>query len=344
MKMNVCVCGGGNLGHVVAGFLAARTCVGAVSVLTNRPEKWSRQITVTDSETGSVTTSSISSVSSDPSEVIPLADVVILTLPSYCMADEMKRVKPFLKKEAYVGGIFSSTGFFFEGLKIFGHDVRMWGFQRVPFIARLKEYGRSAELLGHKSLLKIAVENCEDEAKHRFRAWVEEAFATPTELLGGYLEASISNSNPLLHTARLYTLCRSLGKGVWSGKVPLFYEDWTIEAAQLYIDMDEELFALIDKLPVDKDFLQRVLPYYESTDAASLCSKISSIASFKGITTPAVEVSAKCFRPDFKHRYFVEDFGYGLRYIWQLAQEYNVGTPNINKVYEWGRACIANNE
>ena len=34
--------------------------------------------------------------------------------------------------------------------------------------------------------------------------------------------------------------------------------------------------------------------------------------------------------------YFTEDFPYGLKYIWQLAQENKIECPYINKVYEWG--------
>ena len=42
----VCICGGGNLGHVVTGFLAANgDC--DVSLLTRHPERWQHQLEIT---------------------------------------------------------------------------------------------------------------------------------------------------------------------------------------------------------------------------------------------------------------------------------------------------------
>ena len=40
--------------------------------------------------------------------------------------------------------------------------------------------------------------------------------------------------------------------------------------------------------------------------------------------------------PDFKSRYFTEDFPYGLKYIWQLARDHDIPTPVIDEVYQWG--------
>ena len=36
----------------------------------------------------------------------------------------------------------------------------------------------------------------------------------------------------------------------------------------------------------------------------------------------------------------IEDFPYGLKYIWQLAHEKGISCPNIDKVYEWGMSKI----
>ena len=41
--MKICICGGGNLGHVVAGFVAAQGQY-EVCVLTRQPERWSQNI------------------------------------------------------------------------------------------------------------------------------------------------------------------------------------------------------------------------------------------------------------------------------------------------------------
>ena len=104
--------------------------------------------------------------------------------------------------------------------------------------------------------------------------------------------------------------------------------------------MDDEFMMLLDKLPVEKESIPRLLDYYESYDAASLTHKISNIAAFQTITSPMKEVEGGWI-PDFESRYFTEDFPYGLRFIKELAQEYNIDTPTIDKVYNWGMERIA---
>lgn len=150
-----------------------------------------------------------------------------------------------------------------------------------------------------------------------------------------YLEVSITNSNPILHTSRLYTLFAEWDKEKRIDDNILFYEDWDEDSADLLIKMDEELFRIIDHLPVNKDFIPSILDYYECHDALSLKNRLSSIESFKGIKSP-MKQDYKGWYPDYSSRYFTEDFGYSLRFIWELAKKYSVDTPYINMVYEWG--------
>lgn len=331
MMRGICICGGGSLGHVVAGYLAATKPV-KVNVLTQRPERWSREIVV-DTPDGKVLHGGLSVVSSDPAESLSGVDVVLLCLPGFAIRDELIKIRPYLNKDTYVGSVFSSTGFFFEAMKLLDEDIPLWGFQRVPFIARTEEYGHSAHLLGYKSAHNIAVERCDD--KEGFRALIESLFDAPVTLLRNYYEASLTNSNPLLHTSRLYTMFGGENEGRVFPRMILFYEEWTVEAAQLLIDMDEEFFTILRYLPVSEGYLPRILDYYESHDAESLARKLSSIQGFKGITSPMTE-TAEGWVPDFASRYFTEDFPYGLRYIWELAHQLNIDVPYIDKVYNWG--------
>lgn len=331
MMRGICICGGGSLGHVVAGYLAATKPV-KVNVLTQRPERWSREIVV-DTPDGKVLHCGLNVVSSDPAEALSGVDVVLLCLPGFAIRDELIKIRPYLNKDTYVGSVFSSTGFFFEAMKLLGEDIPLWGFQRVPFIARTEEYGHSAHLLGYKSAHNIAVERCDD--KEGFRALIESLFDAPVTLLSNYYEASLTNSNPLLHTSRLYTMFGGENEGRVFPRMILFYEEWTVEAAQLLIDMDEEFFTILRYLPVSEGYLPRILDYYESHDAESLARKLSSIQGFKGISSPMRETT-EGWVPDFASRYFTEDFPYGLRYIWELAHQLNIDVPYIDKVYNWG--------
>jgi len=188
---NVCLCGGGSLSHVVAGWLAREGY--GVSVFTRSPERWDRNLTIHTPEGGF--TVPLKAVSADPAEVIADADVVLLTVPGYGNRDILTAIKPWLKKGCFVGGVFCSSGFFFEAMEMLPETVKLWGFQRVPFISRVDEYGHSAYLLGYRPEFRIAVERAVEEDKEAFRLWVEKAFGSKTVLLNNYLEASITNSN-----------------------------------------------------------------------------------------------------------------------------------------------------
>lgn len=327
----ICICGGGSLGHVIAGYLSAKKDL-EVNILTQRPQLWKHELQISTPE-GDTLCGKLNTVSNKPEEALHKVDIVLLCLPGYAIKSELLKIKPYVNERTYVGTVFSSTGFFFEALEILDNDVPLWGFQRVPFIARTNVYGESAHLLGYKTSHNIAVEHCED--KERFRSQIEKLFDAPVHLLNNYYEASFTNSNPILHPSRLYTLFKDWNKNVYYDHQFLFYEEWTNEASELLITLDKELFSVLAKLPVAPDFLMPILPYYESTDAESLTRKIRSINGFKGITTPMI-FSEKGWQPDLNSRYFREDFMHGLRYIHQEAHRLGIEVPMIDKVYNWG--------
>lgn len=325
----VCICGGGSLGHVCAGVLSAHDDV-TVNILTQRPENWSQSIQVKDLN-GKMYFGNLNVVSDKPECALKDCDVVLLCLPGFAIEGTLRNIKEYTRNSV-VGSIVCSTGFFFAAHRVLGTEAKLFGFQRVPYIARVVEYGRSANLLGYKPQLAIATENIDDT--ENFRQLVEKLWMTPTRLLDSYYEVSLTNSNPILHTGRLYTMWKD-----WNGEIYdhciLFYKEWTIEASQLLIDMDVEFMHLLSKLPVSKGAIPSLLEYYECYDAESLTRKISSIAAFQTITAPMIAVE-NGWIPDFKSRYFTEDYPYGLKIIVDLAKKYGVECPNMSKVFEWG--------
>ncbi len=331
---NICICGGGNLGHVVGGYLAAKPNT-KVSLLTGHPRLWAKQLIITLPDSSYIT-GNLTNISDNPEDSIPYSDIVIICLPGMYIREEIQKIKPYLRPNTIVGSIVSSTGFFFQA-----HDIiprqPIFGFQRVPFISRIEEYGHKANLLGTKTSLKVVIENFNDV--ETLRSLLSDLFSVPVELLDNYLEVSLSNSNPLLHTSRLYSMWSNWHDGVYYPRQSLFYEEWTPEAAQLYIDMDNEFQHLLDELGVRKGAIPPVLNYYESHDAISLCNKISSIKAFKGIKSPMIHTE-KGWIPDVNSRYFKEDFGYGLRFIHSLALKNHIDAMFIKKVYAWGNKMI----
>ena len=329
--MTITICGGGNLGHVLLGVLSANK-KHTINLLTNRPEDWSHQISVEDCNNRRYV-GNLTIITSQAEDVIPQADMVIICLPGFAIKEALLKIKPYLTPECKIGSIVASTGFFFMAKEVLEKNAQLFGFQRVPYVARITEYGCSAQLLGYKTYLHLAIENIRDTES--FRHVIESLFDTPTQLLTHYLEASLSNSNPLLHTARLYAMWNSWEKDEAYSRQSLFYEEWTEEASDLLIRMDCEFMRLLDKLPINKKNIPSILDYYESLDAQSLTAKIRSIEAFKTIKSP-MKLKGSGWIPDFNSRYFTEDFPYGLKFIKETAAKQNMTTPVIDMVYNWG--------
>lgn len=324
----ICICGGGALGMVMASVLSSTQQL-SVHLLTAHPQKWSNVIETIDNN-GKVYKGTIETISADPAEVIPQSDIVLLCLPGFLIEETLQKIQPYISKQA-VGSIVSSTGFFFRAHEILHKDASLFGFQRVPYIARVEKYGHKAALLGYKKQIYMATENLPKEFEAEWSSWIQ----TQVAHLDNYMEASLSNSNPLLHPARLYGMWHS-----WQGDAyatqELFYARWDIFSSEIYIAMDNEFQQLCEKLNV---YVKPVLDYYESTDAESLAHKLNSIEAFKTILAPMTRTEGG-WVPDFKSRYFTEDFPFGLQIIKNLTKENNITTPTIDKVLAWGNKML----
>ena len=327
--MKICICGGGNLGHVCAGFLANRGH--EVSILTTKPERWNTELKIVAPD--KTFTGELALVTSKPEEVIPQAEMILVCLPGFAFHEELVKIKPHLSHGVTICSVVSSTGFFFEAFKVLPPDIPLFGFQRVPFISRIIEYGKEAELKGYKETLHVAIENTSE--KEPIRKELEKLFEKPVSIADSYYEVSLSNSNPLLHPSRLYTMWKDWQPEIVYPRNPQFYAEWTTEASTLLLKMDEEFQQLLKALCLKPGCIPTILDYYESTDAVSLTQKLHDIKAFQGIPSPMKEVEGGWI-PDFSSRYFTEDFPYGMRFIVEIAHEKNVEIPTIEEVYHWG--------
>lgn len=95
----LCICGGGSLGHVVAGWLSSRKHAN-VNILTNHPEKWNKNIVI-DTPEGSRLYGEISNISNNPADVIPSSDVILLCLPGFLIKKELIKIKPFISNRKH---------------------------------------------------------------------------------------------------------------------------------------------------------------------------------------------------------------------------------------------------
>lgn len=327
--MKVSIIGGGNIGTAMAAIIAQRGH--DVIIKTGKPERWSKTIVYTDSENGETFSAQLSLITDKAKEAAE-ADVIFITVPSFSLKSIADELKPYLKKKTAVGIIPGTGGAEFILHPLIKEGYTVFGFDRVPCISRVTEYGKKVNASKKKSV-RLAAFNCPDKAElcnKMFELLGVECFE-----LANYLTVTFTPSNPILHTTRLYAMYQGAAPEYsWPENVP-FYESWDNLSSEMLIKCDDELQGLCKK--IDGLDLTGVIPltiHYESPTVEAMTNKISNIPAFKGITSPMVEVNGR-YILDLNSRYFTEDFPYGLCIIKGFAEIFDYPVPNIDKVLKW---------
>ena len=331
--VDICICGGGSQGHISAGVIGSNPNY-CVNILTRKPALWSHDFKTIDLD-GKEYLAKLHVITDKPEKIISNVDVVLICLPGYAICDELEKIGPFLKKNTIVGSVFGGSGFFLDVQKVLGTGVKSFALQRVPYTGRPLEYGHSARLKGYKPYLKVATMNIDnqDDIANMLTDW----YHTPIYKLSHYLEATLSNSNPLLHPCRLYVLFKDWTPQKVYKQIPCLYDkDWDDESSELWVACDDELSAIISRLPVNREEVPTVLEYYGCKNVRELTQKMQSIVPFRGVQPHMIEVEGG-YKLDTAHRYFIEDIPYGLVLIRSFAELTGVDTPNIDKVLCWAQ-------
>jgi Ketopantoate reductase PanE/ApbA len=112
LSLTTCVVGGGSTAHTIIPFLSEAGH--HVNLLTRRPRDWNSVVysEITDGVTGKITATHagcLDKASSDPADVIPDADIIVLCLPVHQYRPALARIAPFINrhKEVFVGTVSS---------------------------------------------------------------------------------------------------------------------------------------------------------------------------------------------------------------------------------------------
>lgn len=333
--MHVGICGGGNLAHAMAAWLG---CHGhRVSIVTRRPEEWAAELTATLPD-GSGATAPLATVSADYG-TLGDCEIILLTAPRFAIPSMCNQVRPHVHAGQLLAMVPGTPELLSMRAAPAWRNVELMGIYKVPFICRADVYGHHVSILGSRNVNRAWVsDNTDWNARS---SQVAALFDTPLERLGSPYPFLLTNSNPLLHPARLSTMFGNYREGVCYDHNILFYEEWTEAASERYILADTELLEICRSIPeihIGTDIVP-VLEYYESHDAASLTAKIRSIPAFKSITSPMVH-TADGWIPDFSSRYFTEDIPWGTALICEMARKLNVPTPTIDAFVQWNNSML----
>lgn len=222
---------------------------------------------------------------------------------------------------------FGGAEFLFQ--PVINCGAKLFGFQRVPCIARLKEYGRS---VWYENKPSITLASLNEKDLIPVAQDMTKLLSMPCEILPNYLCVALTPSNPVLHTSRLYSMfqkIKPLKENI------LFYASWNDAASEILFSLDEEVQKICRALPeVDLNSVISLKKHYESETPAALTKKLQSISSLSKVYSPMIK-TAEGYLPDFENRYFKCDFDYGLDILLQFAEILKLEVPNMKKVMQW---------
>ncbi len=329
--MKITIVGGGNIGTLIAGQFSNKGH--QVTIYTRDITKWSNNIEIIDKDQETTINAHVYKITENIKVAVENAKLIIITLPSFAIKKFIDEITDYIKPETYIGFYPGLGGVEFASKKLLEKGTIIFGTQRVCSISRLKKYGHTVVTSGKRK--EMFISSIPNNSGEEVRTMFENFFEIKTNLLPNYLSVTLTPSNPILHTVRLYTIFKEYKKGKIYNNLPLFYEEWDLESSKLLINCDNELHNILDKMPkLNTTGIKKILDYYESNDAISLMNKINSIEAFKGITTPSVKMKGG-YIPNLESRYFTEDFPYGIVIIKAFALITNCDTPYIDNIIRW---------
>lgn len=332
--MRICVIGGGHIGTALVCYIKHYNPNYYISLYTRRPERFSQVIKCNDIEGGYSYAVKPDAISDDPAIAAKDANLVLIALPHFAVEKAFKDVSPFVEEDAFIGIVPGSGGneFYFER---YFKNAHLFGLQRVPFTAKLVEYGREVNLKSWKPYSVVGSFYRADNSK---ACELLEQCGLKTRTAANYLAVSLTPSNPVLHTSRNFELFGETNRDDEYDEIPKFYVGWGDIASSTMLSIDAELHALFDAIPgLDMSSVRPLTEHYGVKDEASMTKKINSIATFQTVNapmTPSPYTQGK-YIVDTESRMFTEDFPWGLAIIRGYCEIFQIPAPTIDKVLGW---------
>lgn len=331
--MRITVVGMGNVGTQIAVHCAATGH--NVVVYTSNPEIINHHLSIVDENCNITLEGCIEKATSSPDEAFKNAELIFVTMPAFLMEQNARIIQSYAKAGMKICLVPGTGGGECAFKECINKGAVIFGIQRVPSVARLIEKGRCVKAVGYRDKMHMAAIPA-DKADECCEL-LESILGIKTTIIPNYLNITLTPSNPILHTTRLYSIFRDYYAGKTYDSIPLFYEDWDDESSDLLLACDSEVQSICKNMPsFNLEYVMSLKVHYESGDKVAMTKKIQSITGFKGIKTPSISTDGG-YIPDLNSRYFTADFSYGLSIIAQIAGFINLKVPSIQETMDWYR-------
>lgn len=331
--MNITIIGGGNLGTALSGELATKGH--NVVLYSSKAKIFEPRITIYEDD-GEYESKPFS-VTDDLQQALCMnsAPLVIVTVPASGLKHLSQEMLLYIQPGSVLLFMPGTGGVEYMFSEYIKHGILLLGLQRIPAVYRLVERGRSVKVSGRRKT-GLFVGGIPSKGAAEYAPLLSELFGMDCASLPNYLNVTLTPSNPILHTSRLYSMFTDYKEGIFYDKNFLFYQEWDDSSSDVLLRCDSELQNLLGKIPeLDLSYVKSLREHYESDTKSEMTCKISHISSFAGITSPMLQIAPGKWIPDLNSRYFTADFPYGLAIIKGLAVIFETDVPTIDKVLKW---------
>ena len=351
--MQITICGGGNAAHAAVGLLAAQEehRVNVYLSFEDEAQLW-REGTAKQGgirvlrKDGSVL-GLPEKISSNPGEVIPGSQLVLLALPSFAHEAILKEIAPYLEDGTLIGALAARGCYDLctrDTLRSKTDRVTIFGLQTLPWACRIRNYGQEVDLLGVKAQVDFAT--CPPEQADDLASFLTSQLGIPLEPMGSFLSLTLAGTGQLIHPGVMYGLFRN-----WDGhlfeEAPLFYQGIDADTADVLQRLSDEIqylrasleerYARLNLHTVRTLDEWLCLSYADDiADTSSLQTYFVTNRSYAGLKVPMRTIDGGLL-PDFGARYLSEDVPYALLATRGIAELAEVPTPIIDEVISWAQ-------
>ena len=352
----IAICGGGNAGHALA-VIASKRFNGDVVWLVSSEDRAEQLRLGVYSPHGLMATGivegqadNVRMISSDPVQIIPDADLVLIAVPAYAHAPILKRIAPYLKETAIVGSLPTRGGFEFEatsmvkGIEPFGRRA-IFGLQTLPWSTRIVEHGRIVNFGTLKASVLMAA--LPQRRAPDIAAQLSDLTGTSIVPTENFLNMTLGNPGQVVHPGILYGFfSKWAGERYTEETIPHFYRDASDETGRIVERLSDEILAVAARIEARSagvldlsgvnsihDWLRASYPAQtKDTSTVATCFRTGPLQHRKA---PMHEVAPGVYEPKFEYRYLTEDVPYGLAVVKAIAEIADVETPAIDAVIMW---------
>ncbi|MTB64713.1 hypothetical protein GGG87_06870 [Streptococcus sp. zg-86] len=327
--MKIGIIGSGNLGTAIAADLGRKH---EVKLYSSHPENFTDKLIYIDDTTKATYTGYVHLVSSSYELVVSDIEMLFICLPTFLIKDTITGIIPFLDNSVKIGFVPGAGGIEYLTKELIDRNFTIFGFERVPYVARIEEYGKSVSASKKNNYRIATIPNGEAV---ELASCIANLFNTPCQPMKQFMAMTLT---PTLHTSRLFDLYQDYKAGEELAENPYFYGEWRDSASTICFELDRELHTIARELQKNGIMTDELIPYsvhYESESPFALTQKLQSIKSLSTIKGPLVQKENGKYIVDLASRYFIESYPYRLAIVKGLAELLKIQVPKTDEVLSW---------